>query len=236
MKKYGFFATLSALCFLITGGAVAFQIYSLLQAGIASPVIPLLGLQLLCLALIALHLLVRGPLNVYFAILPAVCLCAQLLRLSAFGRGLGNLTQGNLLSRLPWLTMALGCLLAAGSRGEVSPGKRIFFFVPAILNAAALVMNYGIDRLLLVLRIFDPERIQAWINIAPIALEAGFLLFALWAASGAAAAPVVETAAAVPQNLTGDEDRIVRQYRGFLEAGIITRAEFDAKMRSLRKK
>lgn len=243
MKRNGFFSFLAALCFLIPAAVLALQIRTILwispRAGVLRGMLPQ-ALRAVCLLLMAVRLFFNRPLRTGFALLPAVYFFLQLFgMISSGGQGQGN-PAAVILNLCAWLMMVISCVIAAKSRSELPPAAKSVLFLPAVLSLWGTVMTNGVDGYLRLFRAFNPENIMSWVRLAPVALGFGFLFFGLWAASGvavspgAAAAPAAKTA--IPSSQTGTEDRIIRQYKGFLESGIITQAEFDAKMRSLRRK
>ena len=179
-KKYKVIAQMSAVCFLIAACSSGYDLYAYYSRYSFSLPALMRLLRLLCLVLMGLHLFLRQPIKVGFALLPALYFVVEAVQLIVFERGIMGLNLVTILRLLCWLTMAIGCFLAAGSRGTLSPEKEMVLFLPGILSGVELFMRYGTARLSRMFRGFDPLQFRSWVSIAPIALVVGFLFFAVW--------------------------------------------------------
>ena len=242
MKRNGFFSFLAGLGFLLPVLYLFFRIRSLAAVGYPTYAVGILTVQGICMALLALRLLTNRPLNAGFALLALICALTQMLMFLQYR---GGFRTSDLFNILAWSLLTLGCILVGVAKTELSSGKKALLFLPAILSLWGAVFELQNGVLRMVLRSFYPARLQSWALLYPLGLAAGFLFFALWAVSGVPSAVETRTRTSVtapavrstaPSAPLGSEDRIVQQYQGFLASGIITRAEFDAKMRSLGRK
>ncbi len=240
MKRNGVFSFLAGLGFLLPVLYLFFRIRSLTAMGNPTHAVGILTVQAVCMALLALRLITNRPLNGGFVLLTLICALTQLLMFLQYR---GGFRTYDLLNILAWALLTLGCILAGASKTELSQGKKALLFLPAILSLWGAVFELQNGVLSVAFRYFYPHNLQSWALLYPLGMAAGFLFFALWAVSGVPDIPGEErrprpapTGRTTPSLPTESEDRIVQQYRGFLASGIITKAEFDAKMRSLGRK